>query len=58
MAGQVFESITNELDRASGTKLRIALEVTAISEAGFQEDVESLVRDNATTLGFAEKRFD
>jgi len=34
------------------------LEVTATSDAGFPEDVEDVVKDNAATLGFAEKRFD
>ena len=57
-AGQVFESIINELDRTPGTKFRITLEVTATSDAGFPEDVEDVVKDNAATLGFAEKRFD
>jgi hypothetical protein len=57
-AGQVFESVINELDRMPGTKFRITLEVSAISDAGFPEDVENVVRDNATTLGFLDKRFD
>jgi hypothetical protein len=57
-AGQVFESIINELDRVPGTKFRITLEVSAIAEAGFPEDVENVVRDNAATLGFVDKRFD
>lgn len=56
--GQVFESIINELDSAPGTKFRISLEVNAISEAGFPEDVENIVKDNTTTLGFTDKRFD
>ena len=45
-------------DRAPGTKFRISLEVNAISEAGFPEDVENIVKDNTTTLGFTDKRFD
>lgn len=57
-AGQVFESVINELDRAAGTKFRITLEVHAVAEEGFPQDVEDIVKDNAGTLGFSDKRFD
>jgi len=57
-AGQVFESVINELDRAPGTKFRITLEVNAVVEGGFPEDIENVVKDNTATLGFLEKRFD
>jgi hypothetical protein len=57
-AGQVFESVINELDRVPGTKFRITLEVSAIAEVGFPEDVENVVKDNTGTLGFIDKRFD
>lgn len=57
-AGQVFESVITELDRSSGTKFRITLEIQATSEDGFEEDIESVVKDNAETLGFSDKRFD
>lgn len=57
-AGQIFESVINELDRTPGTEFRITLEVSAVSEAGFPEDVQGVVQDNAATLGFSTKRFD
>ncbi len=57
-AGQVFESVVSELDRASGAKLRITLEIHAEASDGFPEDVEAVVADNAATLGFSDKRFD
>lgn len=57
-AGQVFESVVHELDRASGPKLRITLEIQAEAGDGFPEDVEAVVTDNAATLGFTDKRFD
>ena len=57
-AGQVFESVINELDRAPGTNFQITLEISANSELGFPEDVQSVVSDNASTLGFSDKRFD
>jgi len=57
-AGQVFESVITELDRAPGTKFRITLEIQAISDDGFTEDIEAVVRDNTETLGFDQKRFE
>ena len=57
-AGQVFESIINELDHAPGAKFKIMLEIQADSASGFSEELEEIVSDNASTLGFSSKRFD
>jgi hypothetical protein len=57
-AGQIFENVINELERAPGTKFTITLEIQADSASGFTEDVENIVSDNASTLGFQTKRFD
>lgn len=56
--GQVFEAIISKFVTEPETRFRISLEVHAERSDGFSEDVESIVRDNADTLGFSQKRFD
>lgn len=55
---QIAQSILSELERASGAKLRVRLDIWAEADGGFPEDVEAVVRDNAATLRFATAVFE
>jgi len=57
-ASQVFETVIGELERASGSKVRVTLEVHAESEQGFEDDIAGVVADNAKTLGFTHSEFE
>ena len=57
-ASQVFENIIAELDRAEDVSFRITLEIQADANSEFPGDVESVVSDNAKTLGFTVARFE
>jgi hypothetical protein len=46
----IAQSILSELDRVRGTKITLTLDIDAETAEGFPEDVESVVRDNATSL--------
>jgi hypothetical protein len=50
--------ILSELDRVRGTKLTLTLDIDAEAIEGFPEDVESVVRDNATSLRITDFGFE
>ena len=50
--GSIVDGVLSELTRPSGAKVRLVLEIHAEAPEGFSEDVVSVVRDNAKTLGF------
>jgi hypothetical protein len=54
----IAQSILSELDRARGTKLTLTLDIDAEAPEGFPEDVESVVRDNATSLRITDFGFE
>jgi predicted AAA+ superfamily ATPase len=57
MVSQIAQSILSELDRVRGTTITITLDIDAESPAGFPQDVEDVVRDNAKTLKIVEFDF-
>jgi hypothetical protein len=54
----IAQSILSELDRARGTTITLVLDIDATTSDGFPEDVESVVRDNATSLRIADFGFE
>jgi hypothetical protein len=46
----IAQSILSELDRVRGTTITLTLDIDAEAADGFPDDVESVVRDNATSL--------
>jgi hypothetical protein len=54
----IAQSILSELDRVRGTKLTLTLDIDAETADGFPEDVESVVRDNATSLRITDFGFE
>jgi hypothetical protein len=46
----IAQSILSELDRVRGTRVTLTLDIDAEAAHGFPEDVESVVRDNASSL--------
>ena len=56
--GQIAQSILSELERAAGAIVRLRLDIEAEAAVGFAEDVEAVVRDNATTLRFGTAVFE
>jgi hypothetical protein len=57
MVSNIAQSILSELDRVKGTIITVTLDIDAESPLGFSEDVESVVRDNATALKITEFGF-
>jgi hypothetical protein len=57
MVSQIAQSILSELDRVRGTTITITLDIDAETPAGFPQDVEDVVRDNAKTLKIVEFDF-
>ena len=54
----IAQSILSELDRVRGTKMTLTLDIDAEAPDGFPEDVESVVRDNATSLRITDFGFE
>jgi len=54
----IAQSILSELDRVRGTTLTLTLDIDAENAAGFPEDVESIVRDNAGSLRITDFGFE
>jgi hypothetical protein len=54
----VAQSILSELDRVRGTKISVTLDIDAETPDGFPNDVESVVRDNATSLRITDFGFE
>jgi hypothetical protein len=54
----IAQSILSELDRARGTKISMTLDIDAETPDGFPNDVESVVRDNATSLRITDFGFE
>jgi uncharacterized protein len=55
---QIAQSILSELDRARGTSITLTLDIDAASDAGFADDIEAIVRDNAKSLGITDFGFE
>jgi hypothetical protein len=53
----IAQSILSELDRARGT-ITLTLDIDAQAAAGFPEDVQSIVRDNAASLRITDFGFE
>ena len=58
MVSNIAQSILSELDRVRGTTVTLTLDIDAESPAGFPEDVEGVVRDNAAILRISDFGFD
>jgi predicted AAA+ superfamily ATPase len=58
MVSQIAQSILSELDRVRGTTITLTLDIDAENPAGFTEDVETHVRDNATSLRITDLSFE
>ncbi|WP_407194615.1 DUF499 domain-containing protein [Bradyrhizobium sp. STM 3566] len=54
----IAQSILSELDRVRGTKVTLTLDIDAETPDGFPEDVESVVRDNVTSLKITDYGFE
>jgi hypothetical protein len=54
----IAQSILSELDRVRGTKMTLTLDIDAETPDGFPKDVESVVRDNATSLRITDFGFE
>jgi hypothetical protein len=54
----IAQSILSELDRARGTTISLTLDIAAVAVDGFSEDVETIVRHNATSLRIADFGFE
>jgi hypothetical protein len=54
----IAQSILSELDRVRGTRMTLTLDIDAETADGFPEDVESVVRDNATSLRITDFGFE
>jgi hypothetical protein len=54
----IAQSILSELDRVRGTTVTLTLDIDADNAAGFPEDVESIVRDNAGSLRITDFGFE
>jgi uncharacterized protein len=54
----IAQSILSELDRVRGTKITVTLDIHAETPDGFPKDVESVVRDNATSLRITDFSFE
>ncbi|MFO1152782.1 MAG: DUF499 domain-containing protein [Rhodospirillales bacterium] len=51
--GAIVDGVLSELQRPHGATIRLVLEIHADAPDGFPDDVVTVVRDNAKTLGFA-----
>jgi len=54
----IAQSFLSELDRARGTTMTLTLNIQAEAAAGFPDDVESIVRDNAASLRITDFGFE
>lgn len=58
LVSNIAQSILSELDRVRGTTITLTLDIHAETGQGFPEDVESVVRDNATSLRITDFGFE
>ena len=58
MVSQIAQSILSELDPVRGTTITLTLGIDAENPAGFAEDVETHVRDNAASLRMTDFSFE
>jgi predicted AAA+ superfamily ATPase len=54
----IAQSILSELDRVRGAKISVTLDIHAETPDGFPKDVETVVRDNATSLRITDFGFE
>jgi hypothetical protein len=54
----IAQLILSELDRARGTTVTLVLDIAAETADGFSQDIESIVRDNATSLRITDFGFE
>jgi hypothetical protein len=55
--GDIAETIVNQLGRANAS-ITITLEIEAVAEQGFSEDIRRTVDENARTLKFQTHEFE
>jgi hypothetical protein len=55
--GDIAETIVNQLGRANAS-ITITLEIEAVAEQGFSEDIRRAVDENARTLKFQTHEFE
>jgi predicted AAA+ superfamily ATPase len=56
-ASQIAEAVVQQLRAAHGAEVRVVIEIEASDEAGFTDDVQRTVSENARTLRFDEQEF-